>query len=111
MGVEVGTWWCIVHRYAPDSKVHQGAGTCRENKKGARVDRCAKGRAAVTVRVYDPDTPSFVIEHQDAGLNQPLVVLVANHLIPHRANVAVIGPQSRVERVPELSAAVGQGGG
>lgn len=41
----------------------------RENKKGARVDRCAKGRAAVTVRVYDPDTPSFVIEHKDAGLN------------------------------------------
>ena len=44
------------------------------------------------VRVYDPDTPSFVLEQQDAGLDQALVVLGAAHLVPHGANVAVVGP-------------------
>ncbi|GAI62212.1 unnamed protein product [marine sediment metagenome] len=77
---------------APPLPGQQARGSPRFNYRSARVTCCARSNAAVTVRVYDPDTPSFVLEQQDAGLDQALVVLGAAHLVPHGANVAVVGP-------------------
>ena len=59
----------VMHCDAPPLPGQQARGSPRFNYRSARVTCCARSNAAVTVRVYDPDTPSFVLEQQDAGLD------------------------------------------
>ena len=46
----------------------------------------------------------FVIDHENAGLNKPLIVFVANDLIPYSANVPLEGSTGRIEAFSVLLA-------
>ena len=66
-------------------------------------------RALVIIRVYHPDTPnSFVVYEQDASLNQCLIVVIADDLVPHCGHVPAIGRQRRENGWPVLNATVFQ---
>ena len=46
----------------------------------------------------------FVIDHENAGLNKPLIVFVANDLIPNSTNVSIEGRASRIKAFSVLLA-------
>lgn len=88
------------------ANVYHGADNATATLRTCRDATQQRARASVTVRVYDPDTPSVVIHQQDTGLKKRRRMSLADDLFPNSADIALVGVESCEKCLTVLNADV-----